>query len=798
MNTVVGQHRTFFGPAQGVAHFILVALLLLVAVAGIRPAVFGFPTAGLDESWVAAIAYAVKNRLAFGSEIVFTSGPLSSLYHRMYPHGLAPAIIALDCMWVLVFVIQLREVLASLFERRELRWLFVLFLAGVILLAERFLRDGLMLFFVFAAAYRYTRGRSDTLVMLTSIVVIAAFGMAKFSVLVLALPALAIIDALSITRREIPFKTMALVLCLVGIFVATGQSLSHLPDYLRASLEVSQGYSAGMSIDGAPDSIWLWIISSLAIVVTAVVAAWPAIKTRGPGRLTTIAQLLLLLSYLFVLMKAGFVRHDGHSLIAWTGLFLAIPMVALAGGPEWKMYHPFGVTLFISFLYLYAPYVQKMPLSVLNPVGIATRSVAILEGVADFVRRPHDWMAQQERQFAAAQDRLHAAARLPAVSGSVDIIPSRQSEVIAAGLDYRPRPTIQEYSTYSASLIRRNREFYLYAKAPDFVYFAPGSIDNRHPSSAEGALWPLLLQRYEPYERSGDLLVLHKRKLPLPDLVVAPTGRQAKLGERIEVPASTAPLFVKIDVQYNFLGRLAELLLKPPPVALRVFYAEGPAENYRLIPGMAREGAILVPTIANSGAFLQLYAGGAVASPAMRPVGFAVIANARQSWAYKSEVVFSFAEIDTNALGNASNSDWKTLLATSDKSGLQAMIDSNRLTPPMLAPSDEGLFAHAPSELTLATGASLAIEVGFGIRDSAWQGENHSEGVCFSIANEAGQPLFSRCLNPIAVVSDRGPQSAKIALPAGTRQLKFRTSCVRSCNWAWSYWNKVELDKAAR
>jgi hypothetical protein len=649
---MVGQRLKISDAGSAAARVVLFAVLLLVAVAGIRPAVFGFLTAGLDASWVAAISYAVERGFAFGSEIVFTSGPLSSIYHRMYPHELAPAIVVLDCLWVVVFVIQLQDLLSPLFDRSEWRWLLGLFFAGLILLAERFLRDGLMLFFVFAAAYRYTRGRMGPLVMLASIVVIAAFGMAKFSVLVLALPAFVIVDALSVSRREMPYKTAVLVACLLVAFVAGGQPLSNLPAYLQASFEVSKGYSAGMSIDGAPDAIWMWTVSSLALVVIAGVAAWPAVKARGPGRVTAIAQWLLLVGYLFVLTKAGFVRHDGHSWIAWTGLFLAIPAVALASGPIRAKYYPYVVLLVISFLYLYGPFVQKMPAAVLNPVGIAARSIATLEGVADFARGPRDWMADKERQFAAARDRLHAAARLPVVSGSADIIPSRQSEVIAAQLDYRPRPTIQEYTTYTPPLIQRNRDFYLSPKAPEFVYFAPGSIDGRHPASAEGALWPLFLQRYEPFLRTDDLLVLRKRQQPLSDLLGAPVVRTARLGERIDVPPSTSPLFVKIDVQYTLAGRLADQLLKPPSVKLRAWYAEGPPEDYRMIPGIASGGAILVPTIWTAGGFLQLYTGRGTDVP-KRPVAFELVADWSASWAYQSDVAMSFAEIDMAVLRRA-------------------------------------------------------------------------------------------------------------------------------------------------
>ena len=51
-------------------------VLLLIAVACVRPAVFGFGEIGLDSSWMAAVSYAVGKQFVFGSEIVFTSGPL--------------------------------------------------------------------------------------------------------------------------------------------------------------------------------------------------------------------------------------------------------------------------------------------------------------------------------------------------------------------------------------------------------------------------------------------------------------------------------------------------------------------------------------------------------------------------------------------------------------------------------------------------------------------------------------------------------------------------------------------------
>ena len=64
---------------------------------------------------------------------------------------------------------------------------------------------------------------------------------------------------------------------------------------------------------------------------------------------------------------------------------------------------------------------------------------------------------------------------LPRLEGAVDIIPSKQSLLIAHGLDYRPRFTVQEYTTYTDVLIERNRAFFRGALAP--ANLIPAGLD---------------------------------------------------------------------------------------------------------------------------------------------------------------------------------------------------------------------------------------------------------------------------------------------------------------------------------
>jgi hypothetical protein len=49
---------------------------------------------------------------------------------------------------------------------------------------------------------------------------------------------------------------------------------------------------------------------------------------------------------------------------------------------------------------------------------------------------------------------------------------------------------------------------------------------------------------------------------------------------------------------------------------------------------------------------------------------------------------------------------------------------------------------------------------------------------------EGSQLLFSRCLDPRTVVSDRGPQSAHVLIPSGTGRIKLSTICAKTCERA--------------
>jgi hypothetical protein len=90
-----------------------------------------------------------------------------------------------------------------------------------------------------------------------------------------------------------------------------------------------------------------------------------------------------------------------------------------------------------------------------------------------------------------------------------------------------------------------NRAYFHSPRAPDWLLFAPGSIDGRYPNSADGALWPEFLSAYEPDTIVGDILVLRKRSKILPGLLGSVRHVDARLGRALPLDAS-GPVFARI------------------------------------------------------------------------------------------------------------------------------------------------------------------------------------------------------------------------------------------------------------
>ena len=772
----------------------IVALPALLFAA--RPLGVAFPEADLDGSWMVVLGEALHIPSRWGVDLAFTYGPASALVTRYFTEGYLaaalPAAIVLSGVFGLCFGRLAAEAATAGPAPRRAAWASVLLAAvgeaaGLLTMAPQ-IPDAF--FFVLPLVvflfdlYRRRRGTG-----LVAIAAAAAGGLAlsKSSYGALALALFVLADARSLLAlRRLPVLSGAFGLGFLAAYLAFGQHLADLPAYLRLQGEVAAGYGEAMYATGSRREVAWFLVACLALVAAA----------AAPGDRDRLRRLLVAGGLGLVLLlgfKAAFLRQDTHPQIGWSLLGLA--GLAVAAGVVLRRSVPAASALgaaALAVLWIVAPLFLAVETGA--PVGRAAVATAARSAVAAagdevrswdaLVRDPPGFAETLRAAKAAAFAAVRAAHPLPPLDGTVDILPSEQTSVLAAGLDYHPRPSFQDYSTYTAGLIAANVAFYEGASAPEWVLFGIGGLDDRFPAAMEGALWPVLLRRYEPVRRAGTLLVLHRRAVPLPEILGPAQAVSARLNERFPVPAGAT--FARIAVRETVLGRIAALLFRPPALKLRVTLAGGATQDYRFIPAIAAGGFLLSPLVDDADGFAHLALGDAqdLAAPAVTvaEVGGSPLSR----WFYDPAVAVSFQPV---VMPPAAPSAEGRALAEAWARGRPWRQIARAIGPPGSLHGDN-LAAVAPSSVRLPVAGAAHLRLGFGIEDGAWT-QGQGQGVCFAVrsAVPAGPELWRRCLDPRGSEADRGAQVADVDIPAGVEAVTLDTLCRGSCDWGWAYWD---------
>jgi len=628
------------------------AALLLVVLGRIAPFRFTGLRTGLDPSWVAVISEAHSRGWRFGTDIVFTGGPLSSLYTHYFQQETAVLALLLGVVLVLYLTLSLAflpESRTSLFP----------FAAAVVLAFAATTRDALLLGvpLLLAAITLKQPDRTNWFFLGAGTLASAASILAKFSAFPVVLVVCVVLDGVAVAHKRPPLHLLLAGAFCATLFALSGQDPADLADFIQSSLQTSVAFSGAMGISGPSAELWIWLAAALAFGCLCAEQAWRGVIANRRYRLAALARAFVFCIFLFVAFKAGFVRHDGHSLIAWSALVIAGVVHA---GTEWPLSRRVmraDVAAAVILIAFAAGHLRLHGTSNvwqgLNPAPLIRSSLDQIAQARAFVAAPGAWLEKHRLAKEQSYEKVRAAQPLPELDGPADMIPSEQSAMIANRLDYRPRPTVQEYTSHSEPLIERNRQFFTGPRAPKYVFFAPGSIDGRHPASAEGALWPLFLRLYEPVDRVRDMVLLRRRANPLGELVEAAQRRTGKLDEPIRLPRPHGPVFMALDIQPTFAGRLLELVFKPPMMTMAVGYSDGTKQTHRIIPSMAGAGMIVAPFVGSSTEFLLLASGDLAGASLKWPETVRLFAHGFGSSAYAPDIAVSFSRLDVKALREA-------------------------------------------------------------------------------------------------------------------------------------------------
>lgn len=416
--------------------------------------------AGLDPSWETALALARDHDLAWGPQIVFTSGPLGFLHNS--PYYYFGQSVAAACYQIIVLTALFLGVAAALRPRHapmtSLVGAFVTTGIANFLIVGLYPDLAVLAAFAWASVPLLQQAPKRSTVYATCITLGAVAGFALLvkinsgpTILALALAVSLLADWQAIGRHLATLT--AFVLSTLIWWALAGQHLGKLPVWLKLSGAVASGYVDGMAVPLPVLSIptVAFTIAWLALLCVTLIRGGPEIPRR----------LVFLIGLASVLIaKSAFGRFDaGHVFI-----LLALVVVAVAVIPGWETRRRALVMGAVAalFLSLVGPPLYERSLGVvLAPVRAVNRLATLA------VPGRLDGRVEQSKARQRAVDSIPPAFIDAIGAGTVHVDPSETSAAWAYNLAWRPAPVFQTYAAFTPALDALNSDEL--ANGPQFV-----------------------------------------------------------------------------------------------------------------------------------------------------------------------------------------------------------------------------------------------------------------------------------------------------------------------------------------
>jgi len=756
------------------------------------------PRLELDPSWHVALEYATAHHLQFGTQIVFTFGPLGFLSARTSMGHLVGARIAFALFWSAVVALA-----ATALARRLPGWVRYAFLAWLVVFT---LSEGLdqTAFFVMAFGALLLLNDDPKQRWQAPLFVFAfvALSLIKSSFLTAAIGSLALVVVCWI-RQGKAVRATALALAtpagFVACWAALGQSPSHLGPWCRHGLELQSGYSAAMNlIPKTP------VLGAALVALALFVGAFIATTARARGGILTWGIAITVAQYVFLAWKEGFTRSgDWHAFVflwflplAFAFLFVGEMASVPTASHQWGLEVTFAASMVLC---LVAANFQIQGFARQQVVDWPRRVTHNAELIVATLRgRSGDLYADCRE---ARNNRMLLLDRAKDVIGneSVDVMNYLLLAPVVNEMNYRPRPVIQGFVAYTPDLQNLNEEYFRNAGRPHFVMLCQQATDGRFPALEDSAALNYVLNNYVPVARDGDFLILQHRTAEVPAFQLVHEV-SLHFGEKVDLrPWGQGPLFMSIVIVPSIPGRVATSLYQRQPLYMRVATGQG-EERYRIIPSMAERPFLVSPMLNSNYDVINLYA----SHPGKETESVTFERPSHGSFEFQDYLTVQLYTAPAFPRA-ASGMSVPRMLADVQGRVFWPEPKSMESAAParlMIFHGTPALMVPAPSKIVVEIPGNAASFSGYlGIPPGADSGEDKAQGVEISIAvqDRSGQKRLGldRFLNPLSRADDQGRFSFRIPIDSAhdhSIMLTTRPGPSGSGGGGWSVWSQCRFE----
>jgi hypothetical protein len=803
--------RTQILSARSIARAIFLLAAFLFTLSGWVPWRVEYPPGDLDPSWILALKWAHLHSIDFGTSFAFTYGPWGFALEGYDPATFGTMVFVWSFFAAAFFFSLIVVCRAAKFPW----WVSAIWITLMVTLFSSSITQDVRMFslgWMLLLVHFTAKDRWATISKSLLAIAMALAGQLKFTMAMLAFGIFAVTTLHQILetffipandRKSIRLFNACRTLLIfaaasLAFWLLAHQKISSILPYIRNSLEISGAYDRAQQAYSSDETSSVVFFLSCAIPLLALIFIahgkrwlWAAFATAG-------AALCI-----FLIFKAGFVRHDGHELHATAGLFLLTLLWIFA---LWKSFHWIAKSLAVAVVVASLILCWRS----FSKFGGAGLPREMARAYADFPARAgtaFSWMAghcnMRQSYDSEMQSILTRFPQVPAVIGSVDAYPWAQDLLIARGQDFRPRPVMGSYLAYTPALEELNAAFLRSLRAPDFILFNLGTIDDRYVTQDDALSWPELFTRYEPREMSDYLLLVHSHTARQYQIVPGPP-QTATFGDVLTLPTSDKLIWARIDVRPSAAGKLMETLYKARPLAIFVETADGKVQGFRLIADTARAGFLLSPSLSDPGEFAMLYTPTwqtDLQSQAVTHIRVNALGVNGPNSSYQPTFQYSFDTLDfprgdlSKIPGFADYPGFHYLLRhAEERPGVPeppvVRVEQHRMA--LLIQGATQLFVAAPIP-TLAPPTS--VHIGFGMTQQSYLLSLKTSGIHFIVyamkPDNTGTAVWSQLLDPVNNPADRQHQTADIPLPLGTIGIVLGTIPLTDSPANLSYWSEV-------
>ena len=523
--------------------------------------------------------YLMLHHFCYGTDIVFTYGPLGFLATRI-AWGIPVWIFLLtDVVIVCNFFMVFRDFIA-----KSSSWISAT-LCCVLLL---FLWDTnfgidlpwVILFFIYYWLYRNTLQPSFYKMILLCFLIVVSFLLKLNAALFGSIFMLAHV-ALMAWKHQISIgRAIFVITLMIGLILAACQVLNvSLPYYITQSLELVNGYNNMAYLDKdnkvAEDTILgIFIVLSCINLTFAIM-----FLCRRDFRMLLFPVMNIM--YLFVLRKQSIVRDDPYHLKEFIEIAPLLPLYFIPDIPKLsvKRLYTILILILIGFAIRADMEFRDLPSSIRNRFTIIRQYLA---GLQNFKTIKYE--EQRDKRIIPPRDLAMIG------SHSIDVFPWDTEYLTENHLNYQPRPLFQSQTVMNVIGAEINYRHYT-NHAPDFVFYDYDAIDTRYPFNDETLVNLFLLKNYfiaDTFTSNERYRLLLRKKDTTHPLVFHLTDTR-KLHLHDTIP-TLGHAFIKVLVHTNPNGFMKSIWRHGPAVTMLI-HTSGPEElRYRTSVEVLKQG----------------------------------------------------------------------------------------------------------------------------------------------------------------------------------------------------------------